>query len=394
MSSDVMGATGGIVERARPDRAVDRAGPPGLGSGVSDRSYRILAGTNEAIIRASDPREMYAEVCEVLVRSGSYAAAWVAQLEEDATLRVVATAGDVEPIGTNPSLTDPSLTDPSLTDPPLRAPLHVAGQVVGELSLVGGRSQALDDGVDDLLRRVAANVSFALGTFAAAERMRELADHRGRLVSRVVSAEQRERVRIANDIHDESVPLLASLELRLGLLGESRASADPAVRAALTDMQTTLTRAVSGLRDLLFELDDEGADDLPEAVREAADQILSPCGVCWELTVEGEVALPQIERLQVLRILKEALVNVRKHAHACSVGIILLGRPDGVEVEVADDGVGLSGGPQRRPGHRGLASMRHRAEVSGGWLRLEPGPEGGTTVRFAVPVTTAQLEEA
>jgi signal transduction histidine kinase len=37
--------------------------------------------------------------------------------------------------------------------------------------------------------------------------------------------------------------------------------------------------------------------------------------------------------------------------------------------------------------------MRHRAEVSGGWLQVEPGAGGGTTVRFAVPVTTAELDE-
>jgi signal transduction histidine kinase len=187
-------------------------------------------------------------------------------------------------------------------------------------------------------------------------------------------------VRIANDIHDESVPLLASLELRLGILGESGAAADPAVRNTLDEMQATLTRALTGLRDLLFELDDEGADDLLEAVREAADQILVPIAVRWEITVEGEVRLPTIERLQALRILKEALVNVR-------------GGADGVEVAVTDDGVGIRGMPARRPGHRGLASMRHRAEVSGGWLRIEPARPRGTTVRFAVPVTTAELDE-
>jgi signal transduction histidine kinase len=109
--------------------------------------------------------------------------------------------------------------------------------------------------------------------------------------------------------------------------------------------------------------------------------------------VEGSVQLPEIERRQALRILKEALVNVRKHAHAGEVRITVAGGPDGVEIAVTDDGVGMTGVPARRPGHRGLASMRHRAEVSGGWLRVESSPGSGTTVRFAVPVTTAQLDE-
>ena len=387
MSSDVVGETSRIVERARPDATADRAGPAVPGPGVSDRSYRTLASTNEAIIRASCPAQMYAELCQVLVDEGGYPAAWIDELGDGSTLRPVARAGSGAGRSGGPS-----------PDAPVQVPLRHGGRVVAVLSLVPSRVDELDEAVTDLLRRVAANVSFALGTFADAERMRELADQRGRLVHGVVSAEQRERVRIANDIHDESVPLLSALELRLGLLSDSEAAADPEVRSTVAEMQTTLNRAVTGLRDLLFELDDEGADDLLAAIEEAADQILVPFGVRWELSVEGPaegtVELPEIERLQVLRILKEALVNVRKHAHARTVRIVVQGGPDGVEVAVADDGVGISGTPPRRPGHRGLASMRHRAEVSGGWLRLEPGAVGGTTVRFAVPVTTRALDEA
>jgi signal transduction histidine kinase len=384
MSSDVLGETHRITERARRDRAVEAAAQA-RDPGVSDWSCRILASTTEAIIRASDPREMYAEVCQILVRDGGYPAAWIEELEDGSPPREVACAGRRGP------------------GQPLQAsvqvPLRRDARLVAVLSLVQVRHEQVGGDPDeagevtDLLRRLAANVSFALGTLAATERMRELADHRRQLVHGVVSAEQRERTRIANDIHDESVPLLASLELRLGMLGQTEAAADPAVRTTLDEMRTTLNRAVSGLRDLLFELDDEGADDLLEAVREAADQILLSCGVRWELTVDGTVRLPQIERLQSLRILKEALVNVRKHAHAKTVRIEVWGGAHGVEVAVADDGVGMQGQPARRPGHRGLASMRHRAEVSGGWLRVEPGPTGGTTVRFAVPITTAELDE-
>ncbi len=389
MSSDVLGETSRITERATPDQEVGREAAQARAPGVSHWACRILTSTNEAIIRTSERHEMYGEVCQILVRDGGFPAAWVEEFEDGGTLRAVAAAGRAE--------------HGQAHEASVQVPLRRDGRLFAVLSLVQGevedvdpseRADRFDEAVTDLLRRVAANLSFAVRNLAAVERMRELADQRRQLVHGVVSAEQRERVRIANDIHDESVPLLASLELRLGLLGDSAAATDPAVRTTLDEMQTTLTRAVTGLRDLLFELDDEGADDLLEAVREAADQILLPCGVRWEMTVEGSVRLPQLERLQTLRIVKEALVNIRKHAQARTVRIEVRGTPDGVEVAVADDGVGLRGTPTRRPGHRGLSSMRHRAEVSGGWLRVEPGLAGGTTVRFAVPVTTAQLDDA
>ena len=376
MSSHVIGQNGPVAQRARREDAVVRTVPRPRGPGVSDRSYRILASTNEAIIRADDPLAMYAEVCDVLVQEGGYPAAWIDELVGGTTLRPVAGAGADSP-----------------ADALLQVPLRHGGSTVAVLSLVPRRLDELDAEATDLLRRVAANVSYALGRFAAVARMRELAEDRRQLVHGVVSAEQRERVRIANDIHDESVPLLAALELRLGVLGRSPAADDPAVRTTLSEMQTTLTRAVTGLRDLLFELDDEDADDLVAAVQEAAEQILDPFGLRWELVVEGAVDLPEIERLQAMRILKEALVNVRKHARASTVRITLRGDEDGVEVAVSDDGVGMTGAPARRPGHRGLASMRHRAEVSGGWLAVDSRQGCGTTVRYAVPVTTARLDE-
>jgi signal transduction histidine kinase len=379
MSSDVVAGTGTTTERASPDGPVLPVGRRPHAPGVSDRSYRVLASTTEAIMRASDRQEMYADVCAVLVREGGYPAAWVDELTDGGTRHPAARCG-AGPAGPGAA--------------PLQVPLRHGGTTAAVLSLVPRRLDDLDAEAGDLLRRVAANVSFALGSLAAAEHTRELAEERRQLVHGVVSAEQRERVRIANGIHDESVPLLAALELRLALLGRSAAADDPSVRSTIDEMQATLARAATGLRDLLFELDDEGAEDLVTAVEEAAEQILHPFGVRSELVVEGAVELPEIERLQALRIVKEALVNVRKHAHATAVRITLRGGPDGVEVAVADDGVGLGAGPTRRPGHRGVASMRHRAETSGGWLRLESSPGGGTTVRFAVPVTTAQLDEA
>src|SRR4051794_32165692 len=95
MSSEVIVETGQIVERASPDVAVERPVPLPRAPGVSDRSYRILASTNEAIIRASHPRRMYAEVCDILVREGGYAAAWIDELVGGSTLRPLARAGVV-----------------------------------------------------------------------------------------------------------------------------------------------------------------------------------------------------------------------------------------------------------------------------------------------------------
>ena len=76
---------------------------------------------------------------------------------------------------------------------------------------------------------------------------------------------------------------------------------------------------------------------------------------------------------------------MRKHARATSVAVTV--RPDdvGVEVSVSDDGGGVDPRDLRSaPGHRGLATMRDRAAIAGGWCRIEGGPTG-TTLTFWMP---------
>ncbi|GIU97435.1 MAG: hypothetical protein KatS3mg013_1238 [Actinomycetota bacterium] len=78
------------------------------------------------------------------------------------------------------------------------------------------------------------------------------------------------------------------------------------------------------------------------------------------------------------RIAQEALANVRKHAHARTVTVEVSSRRGGLLLRVTDDGVGFDvEAAGREPGHLGLASMRERAELAGGELRVESGPGEG-----------------
>ena len=88
-----------------------------------------------------------------------------------------------------------------------------------------------------------------------------------------------------------------------------------------------------------------------------------------------------------LRIAQEALANVRKHARAREVRVVLCAGPRGVEVAISDDGVGLPEAGRPSPGHLGVRTMRDRAAAGGGWLRLEAGSPG-TTVRYWLPRRT------
>lgn len=85
------------------------------------------------------------------------------------------------------------------------------------------------------------------------------------------------------------------------------------------------------------------------------------------------------------RIAREALTNVTKHARASHVDVSIAEINGGVQITIADDGVGFQEDETRNPEHMGLASMRSRAHALGGALRIYPRDGGGTCLEIWAP---------
>jgi signal transduction histidine kinase len=104
-----------------------------------------------------------------------------------------------------------------------------------------------------------------------------------------------------------------------------------------------------------------------------------------------EFGLLALGELQLLRIVQEALANVRKHAEANNVDVSICSSDGMVELTVADNGTGFVAGARARPGddttpHFGLSTMRERAESGGGTLEVQSTPGSGTRVVVRLPV--------
>jgi PAS domain S-box-containing protein len=385
------------------------------------RAYLTLARVNQAIIRARDPQSLFTDVCRVAVEHGGYVGAWVGAPDADRVIRPLAAAGALgDYIGglglcldpANPTSRGPT-AQAILKNQPLYSmdvmsdprtalwrgvattygvkglgslPLREGGRTVAVLTLYSPQTDVFDVDMRALLEQVTENVSFALDGYAAARRLEQVATQRTELLRRLVTAQEGERTRLAADIHDEPVQALAAADLRLGLLQSRLATVAPDLEASVTKIQDTLATATGGLRQMLFDLEPLDSDaGCAAVVREAASHIFEDVPLSWTLECDDAVALPDAEQTHALRIIKEALINVRKHALASTVAISIRNQDRGIEVAVSDDGVGLAPDAEARPGHRGLQTMRDRAELAGGWCRLEDRPGGGTTLRFWVP---------
>jgi signal transduction histidine kinase len=279
------------------------------------------------------------------------------------------------------------------------APMEYAGQSVGVLVAYDQLTRGVfGEEESHVLELFAARASLAFGmaTAMASERERaeaevvlarqeELEAARRDTVRRVVAAQERERRRIARELHDDTGQSLTSVLIGLRLAQDSD---DPQqVRATLDELRETVTDAIRDLRALAVELRPTALDDfgLQAALERLVDTFGRRTGLAIELLVSDvEQRLGEQVETGLYRIVQEGLTNVAKHAGAAHVSVILRGHEDGLSLIVEDDGRGFD---QSRPAQGlGLVSMRERVELLGGNLRIESSPGQGTTVAVEVPV--------
>jgi signal transduction histidine kinase len=199
------------------------------------------------------------------------------------------------------------------------------------------------------------------------------------------------RERMVADLHDSVAgDLMRTLYAvrRTKLAAES----DVTLSEAMSAVEQMLEAAEQRLRDLMHDASSSSASHagamLADAVKDAVGQFEAQSGINAEVRLDGgQLADPDPELAQVLlRALDEALLNVRKHAHATRVEVVLSRSGRWMSLVVADDGTGWRDG-RAEPGRRlGLAGIRGRAADRGGMLSLRTGPAGGALVEIRLPV--------
>jgi signal transduction histidine kinase len=223
---------------------------------------------------------------------------------------------------------------------------------------------------------------------AAALDIERREEAQARLLAELVAAEEETRRRIAADIHDDTAQAVAAAGLRMDAL--AAATKDPAEREAVLKARSALVEANRRLRRLLFELRPPALDEagLGAALELFLTDSFAHDGFDWQVENRLEDEPAPEARAILYRVALEALTNVRKHADASKVEVLLERRGVGVVLRVRDDGAGFDlpePDAPAEPGHIGLVSMRERAEAAGGRFAMTSSPGRGTTVEFWMP---------
>ena len=219
------------------------------------------------------------------------------------------------------------------------------------------------------------------------DQLRETDRTRRELLSRLISAQEEERLRIADEIHDDPVQQLFAATLRLGMLREKLT--DPKQLEIHAKAATLVETTVSRLRRMLFELQPRSleTDGLAAALSEYFAYANNEGGTTFALRDRLTGALSQDMRTVAYRIVLESVSNVRKHAAATTATVTIEDHEDGIRCRVVDDGRGFMTVDiaQYQPGHLGVPAMRERVEFAGGRFEINSTPGEGTTVEFWLP---------
>lgn len=258
---------------------------------------------------------------------------------------------------------------------------------------LGDRDAAVNDAAVTILD-ISDRAALILEHERAEDGLRESMDalrrserEREHLLRQLVGATEAERARFSGEVHDDSLQAMAAVGLRLEMFKRGLGDVGVAEREELEALQSSVSAAVGRLRQLLFDLRPPSLDATGVAVAlgEFLDRIECPTS----LDSAGFDEPPQELRTVFYRIAQEALSNVLKHAEATAIHVTLSSDPSAWRMRIADDGRGFEASDLGADEmHVGLASIRARAEMGGGTLRIVSAPDEGTTIDISLPRAT------
>ncbi len=252
-------------------------------------------------------------------------------------------------------------------------PLKVRGKALGVFNLFVLKGSVEEDGnLNDLLEGVTRHL--AIGVENA--RIMDI---------RMQKVIQEERLQLAHELHDSLAQSIASLRFQIRVLDQTLQIGDePGIWHEMERIEESIETANQELRELIAHF--RGAShkrNIVSAIQELLDRFHTINGIQVFLQKEWHpVLLPREKEIQMYRIAQEALSNIRKHAQANMVRILMRSNPAGhIHMMIEDDGVGIRFREMDDfSEHFGMKIMQERASKLGGTLKIESEPDEGTRI--------------
>ncbi len=267
-------------------------------------------------------------------------------------------------------------------------PLGQDGKVAGIMVLMVPPSRYLSPSDREILTALGEQIGLAIDRARLYDQLAEKERLRGRLLARLITAQEDERKRIARELHDEIGQALTALVVSLDFLVRHPMD-EQKLRQRLLDVKEMAETGLAEVRRVIHEMRPTALDDLGlEAAIRWLVRRYEHAGLKIEVQIEGvSDRLPDHIEITVFRLIQEACTNTVKHAAASHILIALRRRGNWLTVEVKDDGKGFD--LKQRGEGIGLAGIRERVTLAGGRLSVESSPDSGTRLYAELPVEGA-----
>ena len=219
-----------------------------------------------------------------------------------------------------------------------------------------------------------------------------------RYVGAITKSQEEERLRIARELHDDTIQSLLALSRRLELYQSSESNLER--REKLAVLQDMATKTLVGIRQISRDLrplilEDMGLIPALQTLVRAARLGDGAIPHVKFRTMGQQFSIsPELE-LALYRITQEALTNICRHAHATGVTVELSYGPEVVKLEIADDGKGFeepwSLTDFAQQDHFGLLGIQERVWGAGGSLSIHSSPDQGTRLIVTIPTANSNL---
>ncbi len=303
---------------------------------------------------------------------------------------------DVAKTATNPAL-ELTLVAPLVLVPPLLFAVAAlwfgARQIVQPLQQLERKAAALAGGDYESIQEpvnAIPEVRHLQHELAEMSRKVQAAQHALHYyIGAITAAQEEERMRMARELHDDTIQAVIALKQRLQLAESS--VRDAGSRRTLDDLEELAERTIENLRRLTRDLRPIYLEDLGlvPALKVLARERSQPGGLEIEFRQDGhERRLPRDAELALYRIAQEAVNNVTRHSHATSAQLQLAYDEQAVRLEVQDNGTGFAVPASFTDfapgGHFGLLGMRERADLIGALLHVRSRPGKGTVLSVSL----------
>ena len=220
--------------------------------------------------------------------------------------------------------------------------------------------------------------------------IRTYQEHLRSLASELSLAEERERRRIATELHDHVGQILALAQIKLGALKGAASSTN--FTAPLDEIRRLIEQMIQYTRSLTFELSPPILYDLgfEAAVEWLAELFQKQHGITIQVQADDHPkGMGDEIKVLLFQAVRELLMNVVKHARADQAKVTISREKKGIRITVEDNGVGMSipqGVPLSSSAGFGLFSIKERLKYLGGQLKVKSQPDQGTKVTLMVPL--------